>query len=415
VIAVLAWCVLEGERLLGYYSVWPFFIEIGVVLAIAATPLFRAADSPPIPVSGRIENFDGLRGFLALSVFFHHTAVYHQYLAHWIWAFPPSRFYSLLGGAGVSMFFMITGYLFYSQVLKAKGRPDWKKLYVGRIFRILPLYWFSVALVLIGVGIHTGWHLNVPRHTLLLQIARWSAGGVFEESWINAYVNTSRITLFVTWTLRYEWFFYVSLLALAIPARRRWSGLLLPPVLLASVMIVGVIFSAKMERPLICVALFLVGMSTAALKTAKPQLRLHRNFTSVFVILLLVLTFVTCAEIYKPLPVLMLGAAFLLIGFGADLFGLLTSFPARRMGNISYGIYLLQGPVFAVFSANRSIRALDLWSPIGHFSVSLLEAIALVTLSTLTHRWIERPGIDLGRRLLSKRLPERPPASALHA
>jgi peptidoglycan/LPS O-acetylase OafA/YrhL len=389
-------------HLLDYYSIWPFFIELGVVLAIAATPLFRAADSPPIPASGRIENFDGLRGFLALSVFFHHTAVYHQYLRYRIWEFPPSRFYALLGPAGVAMFFMITGYLFYSQVLKANGRPDWRKIYVGLIFRILPLYWFAVGLVLMGVGIHTYWHLNVPRRMLLLQIARWGAGGVFEESWINNYVNTSRITLFVTWTLRYEWSFYLSLLALAIPARWRWPGLLMPPALLISV--IGYqLLATQTERPWICVALFLVGMTTAALKAAKPQLRLRRNLASSGVILLLVLAFLVFTDLYKPPPVLVLGAAFFLIGFGADLFGLLTSFPARRLGNISYGIYLLQGPVLAVFVANRSIRALDLQSPLGHFLVSLLEAIALVALSTLTHRWIERPGIDLGRRLLSTR------------
>jgi hypothetical protein len=34
--------------------------------------------------------------------------------------------------------------------------------------------------------------------------------------------------------------------------------------------------------------------------------------------------------------------------------------------------------------------------------VTFFEAMALVTLATLTHVWIERPGIDLGRRLLAK-------------
>jgi peptidoglycan/LPS O-acetylase OafA/YrhL len=67
----------------------------------------------------------------------------------------------LLGPFGVSMFFMITGYLFYSQLLKGKGRPNWKKLYIGRVFRIIPLYWFAVALVVFGVAIHSNWRLNV--------------------------------------------------------------------------------------------------------------------------------------------------------------------------------------------------------------------------------------------------------------
>jgi peptidoglycan/LPS O-acetylase OafA/YrhL len=47
------------------------------------------------------------------------------------------------------------------------------------------------------------------------------------------------------------------------------------------------------------------------------------------------------------------------------------------------------------------MRTLDLSSPIGHWTVSLIEAVALLSLATLTHRFIERPGIDLGRRLVS--------------
>ncbi len=60
--------------MLNYYSAWPFFLEAGLLFALVSTPLFRTADSPPIAEKSRIEEFDGLRGFLALSIFFHHTA-----------------------------------------------------------------------------------------------------------------------------------------------------------------------------------------------------------------------------------------------------------------------------------------------------------------------------------------------------
>ncbi len=387
--------------MLDYFSVWPFFLEIALLLGIAATPLFRAADSPPIPASNRIGAFDGLRGFLALSVFFHHTAVYHDYLRTGVWASPSSRFYLLLGPAGVSMFFMITGYLFYSQLLKERGGPNWKKLYIGRIFRIIPLYWFAVALVVLGVGVHTNWRLNVSPIQLILEIVRWSLGAVFPEAPINASDFTYRITLYVTWTLRFEWFFYLSLLALAIPARWRWSGLLFPPVFLCFALLHEV-FAASAPTPWICVALFLIGMSTAALRNANPNLKLQGIPASLAALALIVVAFLVTQNIFRPLPELLLGAAFLLIGCGTDLFGLLSTFPARRLGNISFGIYLLQGAVFAGASSFSFMRSLDLSSPIGHWTVSLIEAVALVSLATLTHRFIERTGIDLGRRLVSK-------------
>jgi peptidoglycan/LPS O-acetylase OafA/YrhL len=387
--------------LLGYYSIWPFFLEIGLLLAIAATPLLRAADSPPIPTKRRVETLDGLRGFLALSVFFHHASVYQRFLRYQVWEFPPSRFHKLLGGLSVAMFFMITGFLFYSQLLKARGRLDWKKLYVGRLFRILPLYWFFVALVLIGVGLHTGWHLNVSRLKLAKQITQWAGRGVFDEAPINGDWYTSRISAHVTWTLGFEWRFYVSLIALAIPARWRLGGLLTPPILLCSVLAYE-LFALNATVPWICVALFLIGMSTASFRAVKPNMDLRGGYASVAVLALLAIPFINSSTIYGVLPVVLIAVAFVLIASGADIFGLLLTMPARRLGNISYGIYLLQGPVLAGASAIGFIRALDLSSPLGHWTATFLEALALVALATCAHVWIERPGIDLGQRLLSR-------------
>ena len=385
---------------MGYFSVWPFFPEIGLLLAIVSTPLFRVADSPPIPTSSRVENFDGLRGFLALCVFFHHAATYQQYWRYGTWGYPPSRFYGLLGRDGVCVFFMITGFLFYSQLLKAKGRPDWKKLYIGRIFRILPLYWFAVALVLLGVVLHTGWHLNVSSPSLLAQLARWSAGGIFGKVPINGYADTARLIVYVTWSLRFEWIFYLSLIVLALPTQSRLIGLLLPPALLCMAIVLELL--AAQPTPLILVALFLIGMSTAAFREANPGFRIRGVLSGIAVIIFFILSFDIFPRLYRPLPLLMLGVAFFLIAIGEDLFGLLSSGPAKRLGNISYGIYLLQGPVFAATFAFSSIRAFELSSPIAHFCVSMLAATALIALATLAHAFIERPGIDLGRRLVSK-------------
>jgi peptidoglycan/LPS O-acetylase OafA/YrhL len=382
--------------LIGYYSIWPSFVELAVLLACVATPLFRAADSPPIPSNHRIDTLDGLRGFLALSVFFHHAAVYQQYLRYGFWDLPPDGFYSLSGQFGVSIFFMITGYLFYSQLLRAKGSPNWKRLYVGRVFRILPLYWFAIVLVLIGVGFHTSWRLHEAPAQLARELARWSAGGVFEESPINHYDQTRQIAADVTWTLGYEWRFYLALIALAIPARWRWSGLILPPVMLGVVFIHGLV--GHSSRNWMCTALFLMGMSIASFRETFPDFNFKGIPGSLLVAALFVWTFLNPPSF----PIIILGEAFLLIACGADLFGLLRWGPARRLGNISYGIYLLQGPVLALGASIAIVRDLDLRSPLGHWAVTLIEATALVSLATCTHIWIERPGIDLGRRLLSK-------------
>jgi peptidoglycan/LPS O-acetylase OafA/YrhL len=157
----------------------------------------------------------------------------------------------------------------------------------------------------------------------------------------------------------------------------------------------------KSNTPVIFVGLFLIGMSTAAIRNSKPSPN-PGPFGSQMVILYLVLAFIASPIPFRPIPALLLGIAFLFIACGTDVFGFLTTRPARRLGNISYGIYLLQGAVFTGASLFGSLRALDLGSPIGHWTVSLLEAIVLLALATLTHRFVERPAIDLGRRLVSK-------------
>jgi peptidoglycan/LPS O-acetylase OafA/YrhL len=45
---------------------------------------------------------------------------------------------------------------------------------------------------------------------------------------------------------------------------------------------------------------------------------------------------------YTAAPIILLGGAFFLIANGASLFGLLNTKPAVRLGNVSYGLYLLQ-------------------------------------------------------------------------
>lgn len=85
-----------------FYSIWPYFACLVLLLAHASAPFFAIADTPPNPCGIRLSNLDGLRGFLAFGVFFHHAAVYHQYLQNGQWALPPSPLYTLIGQAGVA-------------------------------------------------------------------------------------------------------------------------------------------------------------------------------------------------------------------------------------------------------------------------------------------------------------------------
>jgi peptidoglycan/LPS O-acetylase OafA/YrhL len=225
---------------MGFYSSLPCLVTTALLLGLASTPLLRSADAPPTDLAVRVGTIDGLRGLLALAVFFHHAAIWHQYIIIGEWRPPPSRFYANLGPAGVSMFFMITGYLFRSRMLKTRGRPNFLKLYVGRLFRIVPLYLVLALIVLVSVGFATHWRLNESPFSVSNEVARWLAGGVLDVPDVNAY-HASLISASVTWSLSYEWMFYASLIVTAFFARNPLAGFLLP---LVGLIIVILLFIA---------------------------------------------------------------------------------------------------------------------------------------------------------------------------
>ena len=98
-----------------YYSIWAYFICMAIVLAVASAPML-ATDERSRANAKRRSNIDGLRGFLAFGVVFHHGAVYHQYLQNGHWGPPPSPFYAALGPVSVGLFFTITAYLFWGRL-----------------------------------------------------------------------------------------------------------------------------------------------------------------------------------------------------------------------------------------------------------------------------------------------------------
>jgi peptidoglycan/LPS O-acetylase OafA/YrhL len=388
-------------RVMSVYSIWPYFVCMVALLAIAATPILKLADTPPNPRGVRLSALDGLRGFLALGVFFHHAAIYHDRLVDGSWKLPPSDFYTLLGQVGVAVFFMITGYLFWDRVVRTEGRPDWISLFVGRLFRIGPLYLFATVTMLAIVFLHTGAHLNVTATRLAEQIGRWlMLGFILGPDNVNGFSGAA-IVLTGTWTLHYEWLFYLALPLIALAARSAGAHLRFTVAGLAICLIYVALFAAPSTGapPSVCALLFFIGMTCASLKRSGVNFTPPDNVSSLVVIALLVAVFTMFSTANRAAPALMLGFAFYLIVSGCTVFGLLTLRPARRLGDISYGVYLLQGLVFAIAFSSEYVRALALASALQHWIVVFGCAVALIGIATVTHALVERTGIDFGKRV----------------
>jgi peptidoglycan/LPS O-acetylase OafA/YrhL len=364
---------------------------MAVVYAVAATPAFRWADTPSSPHPNRVTAIDGLRGFLALGVVFSHVAVYHEFLLSGRWRGVPTNFYLVLGPVSVSLFFMITGYLFWGRLVRTQGRPGWVALYVNRFFRIGPLYLAAVVAMLAAVGVLTGWHRHVSGLRLAHEAGRWAIPfGIVIGGVVNGYADTSVLLANVTWSIQYEWWFYFSLPVLSLASRsRRWH--------LPAVVVGCMIWLASGERGM-PVALFLCGMLCASLQERGLLVKLPDRVGSLLVIVLLAGVF-QFHEMVTRAPIALLGLILYLIVSGTSVFGLLESRPARRLGDISYGIYLLQGLVLAAVYWPIPMKALALESPIYHWGLALVAALISIAVAMVAHVAIERPGIALGRHI----------------
>lgn len=377
---------------------WAYFVLVIIVLAVVALPLFRLIENP-VGVSVRYAAIDGLRGFLALSVFVFHLLVMHQFIATGVWDVPASRFYALLGPIGVSLFFMITGFLFWGKMLRVKGRPRWGELYIGRLFRIGPMYLFVVLIMFWIVFARTGFVLHEPIAAVATSVMQWLALGMIDTQPDVNGVRATHVLAGVTWTIWYEWLFYVSLLLTAWFTRGRLHGWFVSGALVAC--LAGKIFF-KLDAVGFAV-LFLSGMAVASLLHENLKLRVPDNISSAIAVACMAMIFVFSHSGYGTVTAMLLTLFFYLVCSGSSLFGLLLTMPARRLGNISYSLYLMQGLVLTLVFGMTPIRNFAMTSPQQYWLIGIVCAGLLLLGAALGYVCIERPGIAFGKGLIRRR------------
>lgn len=376
-------------------SAWAGLALLAVVMAFAATPLFRFLDDAP-EQGARYGSVDGLRGFLALGVFLTHLFLTHRFIETGLWEPPTSRLYALLGAVGVSAFFMLTGFLFWGKLLRARGRPAWRALYTGRLFRIAPMYLGVIVAMLGFVFVRTGFELREPASVVLGSALQWLAlGFIATQPDVNTYA-ASHVVAGVTWTIAYEWAFYGLLVVMA-PLSRQRAHLAF---VLAALFVFFTVKSVWHIDAAGFAALFACGMAVASLMHMAPALRLSDKVSSTVALVCLAAILGFSRSGYSTWSAMLLTVFVFLVCTGSTLFGLLATTAAQRLGRVSYSLYLMQGLVLSLVFAVAPARAFAMTSPMAFWVVGIACACALVLGASLGYALIERPGIALGKRLI---------------
>ncbi len=112
----------------------------------------------------------------------------------------------------MALFFADPRLLFFSKLLNARTKGiDFGRLLLGRVMRLTPLYWLAILILFSIVGILSGGELRQPLVKLGWRVVRWLGFTILDAPDVNFVRHTYVIIAGVTWSLAYEWFFYLSL------------------------------------------------------------------------------------------------------------------------------------------------------------------------------------------------------------
>lgn len=350
--------------------------------------------------SGRYESIDGLRGFLALSVFIHHSNIWYLFLQMGIWDAPESNLYNQFGQTSVCLFFMITSFLFISKLLNSKTkRFDWIYFFVSRMNRLVPMYYFSLYVIIVIVMIISQWNINTELINYFTSIMHWSLFTIVQSPVINNSGFTHYINAGVVWSLPYEWLFYCSLPLASILILRSF-----PPIkyIVVSVVFIAVFynFHGIVRYPMYS---FIGGaIAPVLLKFTSLKKQMESIYGSVVVVICLFLigSFHSAND---TLCIVLITIVFTVIALGNSMFGLLKNSTLKLLGEICYSTYLLHGIVlFILFYFGFGLDKIKLLAPLEYCFVIFLITPVLVFISFLGFKYIEKPFMDKSKNLTTK-------------
>ena len=366
-----------------------------VVAAMLARALPARTPSPqPSQPASRQNAMTGFRGLLAFGVFMHHSFIWSHYAHGMGWR--DSEGFRQFGESRVVLFFMLTTTLFYGRLLDSRGKNlDWLKLYVSRLLRLGPAYWFAMCLMIAAVTWatlhqidHAGTGVVFRSWTdIFSSIGVWMGFSMMGMPPIDAYVNTPLVTAAVTWTLPYEITFYLLLPLLALPLRVR-----MPATTLALGLGAAIWLAAWAPEPMLCLP-FIGGMGVAMLVRMPRVVALLRTRASAAIAMAAMTAVIFLFPSAHSLPtMLLLAFAMAAVAADNDLFGILSWRAPQALGNWAYSLYLLHGIVLytlfmLVIGAERAAQL----TTAEYIAVIAAITPVVLTLAWASQRWIESP------------------------
>lgn len=333
----------------------------------------------------RFGALDGLRAIAAvLVVFFHYGGPTWDRANGWI---------------GVHLFFVLSGFLITTLALREEarnGRVSLAEFYIRRAFRILPVYYVVIGVVIVfayfrGMGL---------RRSGIVETLPWNVVFLGEYHQMPLFGQA--------WTLGVEQKFYLvwPLLAFGLGALGFVKRLSLS-VGLVAIMLALIPFMpyAGAYSPI------LIGCTLAIVLHHRKGFAALRIFTHPAVGLVVAAALITVQTTFDEIAAFLhdeggsiTGTGYVLLAAllvpsliaGGPLAWVLSRRPMRFVGERSYSLYLVQLVIAAALAG-----AIPQFAPRRTLTAIAVTVVGLMA-ADLLYRWVEVPMIDVGRRIITR-------------
>ena len=396
-----------------FFVLMTVFIGIGYLLCRVLTP-YNSEVSQLSAKRGYYLELESMRGLLALAVVVHHALVWYFLLfdqTSYITG-PNANFYSQLGTAPVTFFFFITSFLFWTKLI-SNPKPPVRAFLTARLRRLGPAYLGTAALLFTVVAVLTHFRLESSPVELARDAIRVLFGkspelnGLASAPWLWA----------VTWTLQFEFLFYLLVPFLGWFAQTLWRSLLFIGGcnLLYAASLALQRFDVYVPGFTIIQALlrflsftFCVGFIAAHLVKMEAVRRWARSVVAApLAIGLILVTLFLLPPQYGASDSLALAIPFVVIACGCDFWGVLRKKSLLFLGQISYSVYLVHCLVYgAILILLSGILHNELRSSVVYWSVVVVTGPIIIAVATVWNRSFELPFMTTRRAPVAKILPE---------
>ncbi len=354
----------------------------------------------------RLDFVDSLRGLAAIYIVVFHTVrvpAPNLVVPHWAQAIVVG------GGSAVTLFFIISAFsLCHTMKAHAGQQGEIRDFYIRRLFRIAPLFYVMLVFYFFRNVLYYG---------------KWDSPWEWLKSVLfifNFFPGSETGIVWASWTIGVEMVFYAIFPLLFLRFR---NGPSLVALFFAALLIAVAFQEFVLHLPLSAAAaasffnfsffrhlpVFIFGMLCWLVFDRFIDGREHRAGLGAALILGSLWAYHAmlhgALKFWFPEGYYWQAVIYsaLLLGLGISPSWVFVNHLTRFAGKISYSIYLLHpSTILFLFPVYRWIYSVGLPVTVSFLLCYALTLAIVISLASITYRWIEKPGMRAGKRLIAR-------------